>query len=90
MIRSFASATVEGSAAQLNLQANVPLSQAGSSVTIKMSSGKATAKVSAQEPPTKKKPKRAAQEPPTKKKGKIPKRASPSSMLQIKGVGDQY
>ena len=73
MIRSFASARVEGSAAQLNLQANVPLSQAGSSVTIKMSSGKATAKVSAQEPPTKKKPKIAA----------------PSSMLQIKGVGDQ-
>ena len=73
MIRSFASARVEGSAAQLNLQANVPLSQAGSSVTIKMSSGKATAKVSAKEPPTKKKPKRAA----------------PSSMLQIKGVGDQ-
>ena len=78
MIRSFASAPVEGSAAQLNLQANVPLSQAGSSVTIKMSSGSM--------PPTKKKLKRAAQEPPTKKK---PKRAAPSSMLQIKGVGDQ-
>lgn len=72
MIRSFASARVEGSA-QVNLQANVPLSQAGSSVTINISSGKASAQVSAQEPPRKMKPK---------------KRQSSSTLL-IKGPGDQ-
>lgn len=72
LIRLFASAEVEGSA-QFNLQANVPLSQAGSSVTINISSGKAHAQVSAQEPPRKKKPKKAA----------------PSSILLIKEPGDQ-
>ena len=42
--------TSKGGTTELNLKAHVPMSQASSSVTVKVSSGSAYAKVSAQEP----------------------------------------
>jgi len=42
--------TERGGSATLNLKAQVPLSQASSSVTVQVSSGKAHAKVKAKEP----------------------------------------
>jgi len=47
--------TDKGGSATLNLKAQLPLSQASSSVTVHISSGSACAKVNAQEPSKRKK-----------------------------------
>ncbi|CAN6347701.1 unnamed protein product, partial [Urochloa humidicola] len=77
VVRSHAKATVQTTSTgnvEMNLQANVPMSQASSSVTINMTSGKAHAQVTAQEPPRKKLPVR---------------RPNQGQVLLLKGPGEE-
>jgi len=46
--------TSRGGSATINMKAMVPMSQASSSVTVHITSGSASAKVTAQEPPKRK------------------------------------